>query len=440
MPSVVVVGTQWGDEGKGKLVDYLTAHAEYVARFQGGNNAGHTLVVGGLRTSLSLVPSGILHPQTRCVLGAGVVINPDVLISEIENLQKLGIDVNPKRLTVDREAHLILPYHIYIDQAREDQKGPDRIGTTGRGIGPVYEDRAARYGVKIGEITDLESLRKKLERYVDLKNKYLTRVLDAPKGVSFEEVWDVILRARGRLLPYLGNVSIILDKACRRGNRVVFEGAQGTLLDATFGTVPYVTSSNTIAGAVMPGCGLGVRAVDYVLGIAKAYLTRVGEGPFPTELKDELGVKLREIGGEYGTVTRRPRRCGWFDAVAMRRAIRLNGVDSLAVTKLDILSGIEKVKICVKYEMDGKEIDEFPAIPGELERITPQFVEFSGWTEDLTGVRSWYDLPVNARLYLDAISEIVGCPISIVSIGPERMQTLFFSGAKFLKNFIAEEG
>lgn len=436
MPSLVVIGAQWGDEGKGKLVDYLTSKADWVVRFQGGNNAGHTLVVDGVKTKLSLVPSGILRPNATCLIGAGVVLNPRVFLDEIAGLRTAGVDVNPKRLVVDREAHLILEYHMALDQAREEAKGKNKIGTTGRGIGPAYEDRAARCGVRMAELFDLKELRVKLENVVAERNLYLKEVLKSGVQVRFEDVWRTVTDAAERIGPFVGNTSLLLHGAISRQEKVVFEGAQGSLLDATFGTVPFVTSSNTIAGAVATGCGVGPKSVGYVLGVAKAYSTRVGSGPFPTELEDETGNYLREKGAEFGTVTGRPRRCGWLDAFALKRACRLNGVDSLAITKLDVLSGLDKIKVCIRYRMDGVELEDMPALGSEYQRVVPEYVEFDGWSEPISHITKWHKLPAQTRLYLSTLSEIVGVPISIVSVGPDRKSTMFLSGASYVKNFL----
>jgi len=436
MPSLAVIGAQWGDEGKGKLVDYLTSQADYVVRFQGGNNAGHTLVVDGVKTKLSLVPSGILRKKTRCLIGAGVVINPTVLIEEMSKLRATGIDPTPERLVIDRDAHLILDYHIAIDIGREERLGAKKIGTTGRGIGPAYEDRAQRIGVRVGELKSLKNLKERLKIIVADKNKYLRLVLESDKEVEFEKLWSTIEDYAEKLHSYIGDVSHELNKARIQNKRIVFEGAQGTLLDLTFGTVPYVTSSNTISGAIMTGCGIGPKSVDHILGVAKAYCTRVGSGPFPSELTDEVGDQIRKKGDEFGTITQRPRRCGWFDAVAMSRAIGLNGIESLAITKLDVLSGFEELKICIKYRIAGQEIGDFPSLSEELSQVEPVYLTFKGWKEDISKVTKWHELPDTARLYLSTISEILGIPVNIVSVGAERESTLFSKGAKYLKSFV----
>jgi adenylosuccinate synthase len=440
MPSLVVVGAQWGDEGKGKLVDYLTSNCDWAVRYQGGNNAGHTLVVDGEKTKLTLIPSGILRADTRCVIGAGVVLNSGVLIEEMRTLSARGVSVSPERLILDSHAHLVLPYHIALDNGQEASKGKEKIGTTGRGIGPAYQDRAARHGVRLADLEDLRALKVRLQAHVEKVNLHLRHVLNFDEECSFEETWKVVEEAAEVLLPHVQNGSEIVDEALREGQRVVFEGAQGTLLDQSFGTVPFVTSSHTLAGAVTTGVGIGPKLIDHVVGIAKAYLTRVGSGPFPTELEDAQGDRMRENGAEFGTVTGRPRRCGWFDAVALRRAVRLNGIDSLVVTKLDVLSGFEKLKICVGYDLDGQKIKDIPPLLSAYERVSPRYIELEGWSEDISTVRKWHELPAAAQLYVGTISEIVGCPVTIVSVGPEREATIFSSKAEFVRSFVAATG
>lgn len=436
MSTLVVIGAQWGDEGKGKLVDYMTANADYVVRFQGGNNAGHTLVVDGVKTKLNLVPSGILRKNAKNLIAAGVVANPEILLTELDGLVKAGIEINPQRLMIDADAHLVLDYHIVIDKAREEKKGASKIGTTGRGIGPAYEDRAQRCGIRFADFFDLENLKPKLKDNIEQKNLYLSRVLDSKEQVDFDKQWNCLLHYAERLKPFVGNVSLELDCAVKKEKKIVFEGAQGTMLDQVFGSIPYVTSSNTIAGAVTTGCGIGPKAIDYVLGVAKAYSTRVGSGPYPTELHDELGELIRQRGGEFGTVTGRPRRCGWFDAAAMRRAVRLNGIDSLALTKLDVLSGIKKLKVCINYKLNGKTLDDVPSLATDYAKVEPEYIELDGWEEDISTVTKWHKLPASTRLYLSTVSEILGCPISIAGVGPDRESTLFLKGANFIKNFV----
>lgn len=436
MSSLVVIGAQWGDEGKGKLVDYLSSKARYVVRFQGGNNAGHTLVVGGVTTKLRLIPSGILRPDTKCLIGAGVVVDGVRLIDELDELKAAGIDVTPDRLLIDENIELVLEYHRAVDLAREEYKGADKIGTTGRGIGPCYEDRAARSGVRLCELRDLNRLRPKIEENVKQKNLYLKHVLGSAVHVPFANVWRDLEATAQALLPYAGGVSAVLNEAFAREERVVFEGAQAALLDLTFGSVPYVTSSNTIAGGVLTGCGIGPKHIGYVLGVAKAYCTRVGEGPFPTELHDELADTIRTRGGEFGTNTGRPRRCGWMDAVALRYAVKLSGVDSLAITKLDVLAGIEKIRICHRYRLHGEKVHHVPAYLHDFAAVTPEYVELEGWDSDIKNATKWHHLPASARLYLNAIAELCECPVSIVGVGAERESTIFSSSADFLRNFM----
>lgn len=435
----MVVGCQWGDEGKGKLVDYLTQNCHWVVRFHGGNNAGHTIVVGNDTFKLNLLPSGILHEKCRCAIATGVVVDPKVLLNEIENIKKSGIHITPERLVIDRDAHLILDYHRALDQAREIFRGAEKIGTTGRGIGPAYEDRATRCGVRLAELFNLPELKLKIQKNVDHTNAYIQNVLKQDMKVDFAEVWGTIEMTAQIFKPYVGNVSKLLDEALKLGQRVIFEGAQGTLLDQMHGTIPFVTSSNTLAGAVSTGCGIGPKHIKSILGVAKAYCTRVGAGPFPTELTDKLGDEIRAKGREFGTVTGRPRRCGWFDAFAMQRAVRLNGVESLAITKLDVLSGLDKIKICINYYLDGKKLDDVPSLASDLERVQPEYIELPGWSEDIMGAKKWHELPMNARLYLATLSEILACPISVVSVGPERDSTIFSSTASYLKSFLPKK-
>jgi adenylosuccinate synthase len=435
MPSLVIIGAQWGDEGKGKLVDYLTSNADCVARFQGGNNAGHTLVVEGKTTKLHLIPSGVLREGVRCYLTAGVVIDPHVLKIELEQLATAGIHVTPDRLVLDRDAHLILDYHKALDLVKEEARGGQKIGTTGRGIGPCYTDRATRCGVRIAQLAELENLRPQLEENLRVANLTIEHVYGSKERVAFEDVWNTVQKAADLLLPFLGNASLELERALKNGAKVVFEGAQGTLLDMAHGTVPFVTSSHTISGGAAVGAGLGPKRIDHVLGVAKAYTTRVGEGPFPTELTGKAGDDLREKGREYGTLTGRPRRCGWFDAAALRRAARLNGFDSVAITKLDVLSGMDSIKVCIGYNLDGVELDDMPALVSQMNRVEPRYIELEGWQEDLSGIKKFYQLPAAARLYLSTISEIIGCPVAIVSVGPDREQTLYSSAASFVKTF-----
>ncbi|NDY43158.1 adenylosuccinate synthase [Dissulfurirhabdus thermomarina] len=424
MATVVVVGTQWGDEGKGKVVDLLTRHADVIVRFQGGNNAGHTLLVGGEKFIFHLIPSGILYPDKLCLVGNGVVLDPAVLIGELDELAARDRPVTPDRLRVSENTHLILPYHRALDHAREAAKsGGRKIGTTGRGIGPCYEDKIVRTGIKVADLLDPDLFREKLEENVREKNFLLTRRYGA-EPLDAGAIYDEYMAYAERLAPFAANVSVLIDEARRAGRHVLFEGAQGTQLDVDHGTYPYVTSSNTVAGGACAGAGIGPSRVDYVLGICKAYTTRVGGGPFPTELEDAVGDHLQERGAEFGATTGRRRRCGWLDGVVLQDAVRLNGLDGLAVTKLDVLSGLDPLKLCRRYEVDGRPVTSMPANIRQVERLSPVYEELSGWREDLSGVAGLDDLPPAARDYLRAMEEIAGVPVALVSVGPGRDQTL----------------
>ncbi len=423
MPSVVVVGTQWGDEGKGKIVDLLAERADYIVRFQGGNNAGHTLVINGRKHILHLIPSGIFHEGKTCLIGNGVVVDPAVLLSEIDRLQESGLPVPPGKLYLSEKAHLIMPYHKAIDLGRESLRGKTRIGTTGRGIGPCYEDKIARRGIRVSDLLDPELFGQKLKEILEEKNFYLQKYLGRDP-LSYEEVYETYLRYGERLAPYVVNISEILAQARREGKNILFEGAQGTQLDIDHGTYPFVTSSNTVAGNACAGAGVGPTSIDYVLGIAKAYTTRVGEGPFPTELRDATGDHLRECGGEYGSTTGRPRRCGWLDGVILREAVRLNGLSGLAITKLDVLSGLTEIRFCEAYELEGRRLSSLPARVSEIYRVKPLYRSFRGWQEDLTNCRSLDDLPTAAREYLRFIEDFTGVPVIMVSTGPSRDQNI----------------
>jgi len=436
MPSLVIVGAQWGDEGKGKIVDYLGRKADFAVRFQGGNNAGHTLVVNGKTTKLHLIPSGILSKKVTCIIGAGVVVNPEFLLQEIDGLEKAGVQVTSDRLIVDRNAHLILDYHIKIDEAREALLGKDKIGTTGRGIGPAYEDRASRCGVRFADLLDLDCLKPRVEENFKQKNLYLKHVLNSSEELGFEELWEKLVKVAELVKPFIGNGSLIVNRALSENKKVIFEGAQGALLDATHGTIPYVTSANTTAGAVTTGVGIGPRQIDYVLGIVKAYSTRVGSGPFPTELSDETGERLREKGAEFGTTTGRPRRCGWFDIVSVKKAMMLNGMDSLAITKLDVLSGLSSLKICVGYIMDGSELEDVPALTSEYERLKPVYIDLPGWSQDISRAKKIEDLPAEAKSYLETISKLLECHVSMISVGPEREATLSLPKSGLIEEFV----
>jgi adenylosuccinate synthase len=423
LPNVVVVGTQWGDEGKGKIVDLLTEQAAIVARYQGGNNAGHTLVVGGAKFIFHLIPSGILHPGTVCLIGNGVVLDPEVLLTEIENLKARGISVGPDNLRISERTQVIMPYHKRLDLARERARGAAKIGTTGRGIGPCYEDKVARRGIRMADLLNLEVLTAKLADVLPEKNFYLEKFLgDIP--FSQEEILGPYLEMGKRLAPLVTNVSVMIQGAVQQGRSILFEGAQGTHLDIDHGTYPYVTSSNPVAGGACTGTGVGPNQLHHVLGIVKAYTTRVGSGPFPTECLDEVGDHLVECGVEFGSTTGRRRRCGWLDAVVLKDSARLNGLTGLAITKLDVLTGINPVKICVGYDENGSRRETTPATIQELERCRPIFEELPGWTEDIRGVRRMEDFPQATRNYLKRLEELVGVPIQIVSVGPDREETI----------------
>ena len=427
MSVVIVVGAQWGDEGKGKVVDFLTEQANLVVRFQGGNNAGHTVVVGGKKTALHLIPSGILHPKTRCLIAANVVLDPFVLLEEMKKLADNQVEVTPARLGIAAETQLILPYHRAIDVAREERASKAKIGTTGRGIGPAYEDAIGRFGVRMADLFDEQHLRSLLERNVEAKNNYLEGVLASPQRFDTATLFAQLLEIRERLGSYVANVSEEVDEAIRRGDRLLFEGAQGTLLDISHGTYPYVTSSNTIAASACVSAGFGPSRVDRVVGICKAYTTRVGSGPFPTEDLGADGDVLRTTGHEFGTTTGRPRRCGWFDAVAVRRAVRLNGIDSTIITKLDVLSGFERIKIGCGYTVNGKAVSDLPPTWHEIEQIKVKYEEVPGWKEDIGGARSFAELPKAAQNYLKHLEELIRCSIDGFSVGADRAQTIITS-------------
>jgi adenylosuccinate synthase len=420
MANVVIVGAQWGDEGKGKIVDLLTRYADLVVRFQGGNNAGHTIVLKGEKFVVHLIPSGILYRNKRCIIGNGVVLDPAVLIEEIDEIKKRGYFKNDSQLMISEGTHLILPYHRRIDVAREKTF---KIGTTGRGIGPAYEDKVARCGIRVVDLMDERIFREKLEANLAQKNVYLTQVL-REKGFEFSEIFDEYLQYKNRLEKYVKNTSLILFEEIGKGKSVLFEGAQGALLDLDHGTYPYVTASNTLAGNACAGSGIGPTMIHSVIGVAKAYTTRVGEGPFPTELQDELGEKIREKGGEYGATTGRPRRCGWLDAVVVNHSIRVNGIREMVITKLDVLNDFDTIKICVGYRADGK---VFRHVPSNLEiwkRSEPVYEELSGWKTDLKGAKNFKDLPPNAKRYIRRIEELIHAKITMISIGSERNETI----------------
>jgi len=416
--SVVVLGAQWGDEGKGKIVDLLTEEIGAVVRFQGGHNAGHTLVINGKKTVLHLIPSGILRPDALCLIGNGVVLHPGALRKEIDELEATGVDVR-SRLKISPATPIIMPYHIALDQAREKAAGGKAIGTTGRGIGPAYEDKVARRGIRVADLSYPKELAEKLRATLDYHNFVLTNYLKV-EAVDFQKTLDEALAFGEYVEPMKSDVAGILHELRKQGKKVLYEGAQGSLLDIDHGTYPYVTSSNTTVGGALAGTGVGADAIDYVLGIAKAYATRVGGGPFPTELDDEVGQGIRDRGQEYGATTGRPRRCGWMDIVALKRAVAINGITGLCITKLDILDGMEKLKICVAYQYRGKRTEYAPLDAAGWEECTPVYLEFPGWSESTHGITEWEKLPVAARAYLRALEELAGCPLAIVSTGPDR--------------------
>lgn len=420
--NIVVIGTQWGDEGKGKIVDWLAESAKGVVRFQGGHNAGHTLWVNGKKTILRLIPSGIMHPAVTCYIGNGVVLSPEALLKEISELELAGIDVR-SRLKISEACPLILPYHVALDQAREARRGDAKIGTTGRGIGPAYEDKVARRALRVQDLFDPAGFRAKVEEVLELHNFVLTQYLGA-QAVSVDEVVDQAMALAPAIAPMVCDVSSELFAVQQSGQNLLFEGAQGALLDVDHGTYPYVTSSNCIAGAAAAGAGVGPQTLSYVLGITKAYATRVGSGPFPTELHDEVGSRLATVGKEFGSVTGRPRRCGWFDGAALKRSVRLNGISGLCITKLDVLDGLETIKMGVGYKLDGKVIDVLPYGAAAVARAEPILEEMPGWTESTAGVTEFDRLPVNAQRYLKRMAEVCGVPIDMVSTGPDRTETI----------------
>jgi adenylosuccinate synthase len=422
MANVVVVGSQWGDEGKGKIVDWLSEQADIVVRFQGGHNAGHTLVIDGITYKLSLLPSGVVRPGKLSVIGNGVVLDPRALCREIDGLAAQGVTVTPASLRIAENAVLILSLHQELDAIRETSNSATRIGTTRRGIGPAYEDKVGRRAIRLMDLADIPALKPKIERLLAHHNA-LRRGLgldEIAPGALHEELAAIA----PRVLPYMDSVWSLLDRYRREGKRILFEGAQGALLDVDHGTYPYVTSSNTVAAQAATGSGLGPNSVGYVLGICKAYTTRVGEGPFPTEQLNEIGRTLGERGREFGVVTGRPRRCGWFDAVLVRQTVRTSGIDGLALTKLDILDGFDEIKVCVAYRLDGREIDYLPAGEHAQARVEPVYETIAGWQERTARARSWADLPAQAIKYVRRVEELVGCPVALLSTSPERQDTI----------------
>ncbi|KHE68361.1 adenylosuccinate synthase [Halobacillus sp. BBL2006] len=420
MSSVVVVGTQWGDEGKGKITDFLSQNAEVVARYQGGNNAGHTIKFDGVTYKLHLIPSGIFFDDKVCVLGNGMVIDPKALLEELEYLQDKGVSTD--NLRISNRAHIILPYHLKLDELQEEEKGANKIGTTKKGIGPAYMDKAARTGIRIADLMDKESFREKLEQNLAEKNRLLEKVYET-EPFTVEEILEEYYEYGQQIAQYVCDTSVVLNDNLDEGRRVLFEGAQGVMLDIDQGTYPFVTSSNPIAGGVTIGSGVGPSKIKHVVGVSKAYTTRVGDGPFPTELDNEIGDQIREVGREYGTTTGRPRRVGWFDSVVVRHARRVSGITDLSLNSIDVLTGIETVKICTSYKYKGEIMDEFPASLKVLADCEPVYEEMPGWTEDITGVKSLDELPENARHYIERVSQLTGIPLSVFSVGPDRSQT-----------------
>ena len=421
MSSVVVVGTQWGDEGKGKITDFLSEQAEYVARYQGGDNAGHTIQFGGETYKLHLIPSGIFSPEKLCIIGNGVVVNPKSLVTELAYLHERNITTDNLRIS-DR-AHVILPYHIELDRLQEEAKGDKKIGTTIKGIGPAYMDKAARVGIRIADLLDREVFEERLRLNLEDKNRQFTKLYDA-NPMNFEEIFEEYYEYGQQIKKYVCDTSVLLNDALDNGKRVLFEGAQGVMLDIDQGTYPFVTSSNPLAGGVTIGSGVGPSKVTKVVGVCKAYTSRVGDGPFPTELFDEIGSRIREVGREYGTTTGRPRRVGWFDSVVMRHSKRVSGITNLCLNSIDVLTGLETVKICVAYrKSNGEEISHYPASLVELGQCEPVYEELPGWSEDITGCRTLDELPIEAQNYVRRVSELVGVKISTFSVGPDRNQT-----------------
>ena len=420
MSSIVVVGTQWGDEGKGKITDFLAEQADVIARFSGGNNAGHTIQFGGETYKLHLVPSGIFYKDKLAVIGNGVVVDPVALLKELDGLNERGISTD--NLRISNRAQVILPYHLAQDEYEERRRGDNKIGTTKKGIGPAYVDKAQRIGIRMADLLEKETFERRLKENIEYKNAYFKGMFNETCP-TFDEIFDEYYAAGQRLKDYVTDTAKILDDANVADQKVLFEGAQGVMLDIDHGTYPFVTSSNPVAGNVTVGTGVGPTSVSKVIGVCKSYTSRVGDGPFPTELFDEDGHHIREVGREYGTTTGRPRRVGWFDSVVLRHSRRVSGITDLSINSIDVLTGLDTVKICTAYELDGEKITEYPANLDQLRRCKPIFEELPGWTEDITGCRSLDELPENARNYLERISELCGVHISIFSVGPDREQT-----------------
>lgn len=423
MADIIIIGAQWGDEGKGKIVDMLSAKSQVIVRFQGGANAGHTIKVGDEEVILHLIPSGILWPATLCLIGNGVVLDPEVFLEELAMLKGKGIDTSPQRLAISPKTHLILPYHKVLDKAREEKRAGAKIGTTGRGIGPSYEDKAARIGLRAGDLASPQLVREKIAHALEEKNILLTQ-LYRQAALDPEKIASDLLALAPRLLPYVRDVDDLIHSAIRQDKNILFEGAQGVHLDIDHGTYPYVTSSSTISAGACCGSGISPADIDEIIGVVKAYTTRVGSGPFPTELDDATGEFLREHGHEFGATTGRPRRCGWFDAVILRESVRLNGLSKLALTKLDVLRNLPEIKICVAYELDGKKLDYPPQNEGDLERVKPVYETMPGFTEDIANCGKFEDLPEAARKYVERIEDLTGVPAGYISVGPKRDQTI----------------
>ncbi|MGX6452074.1 adenylosuccinate synthase [Brevibacterium paucivorans] len=421
MPALVVVGAQWGDEGKGKTTDILGTRVDYVVKPNGGNNAGHTVVVGGEKYELKLLPAGILSPNVVPVIGNGVVVNLEALFQEIDMLESRGADTS--KLKISSNAHLVAPYHQVLDRVTERFLGKRAIGTTGRGIGPTYSDKVARLGIRVQDIFDESILRQKIEGALDQKNELLVKVYNR-RAVEVEEIVEYFLSYAERLRPYVCDTSLLLNQALDEGNVVVMEGGQATMLDVDHGTYPFVTSSNPSAGGAVVGAGVGPTRISRVIGIVKAYTTRVGAGPFPTELFDDMGIYLQKTGGEFGVNTGRPRRCGWYDAVIARYAARVNGFTDYVLTKLDVLDGLDEIPVCVAYDVDGERFDEMPDNQSDFHHAKPIFETFPGWKEDISGVRNFEDLPENAQNYVLALEKMSGCRISVIGVGPDREQSI----------------
>ncbi|WP_312098804.1 adenylosuccinate synthase [Niallia sp.] len=420
MSSVVVVGTQWGDEGKGKITDFLSENAEVIARYQGGNNAGHTIKFNGETYKLHLIPSGIFYKEKISVVGNGMVVDPKAILTELKYLHDRNI--NTDNLRISNRAHVILPYHLKLDEVEEESKGANKIGTTKKGIGPAYMDKAARIGIRIADLLDREVFEEKLARNLVEKNRLLERIYET-EGFKLEDILNEYYEYGQQIKKYVCDTSVVLNDALDEGRRVLFEGAQGVMLDIDQGTYPFVTSSNPVAGGVTIGSGVGPTKIKHVVGVSKAYTSRVGDGPFPTELNDEIGNQIREVGREYGTTTGRPRRVGWFDSVVVRHARRVSGITDLSLNSIDVLTGIETLKICVAYNYKGEVMEEFPASLKVLADCEPVYEELPGWTEDITSCKTLSELPANARHYLERVSQLTGIPLSMFSVGPDRTQT-----------------